>query len=130
MMSTASGFEPFDRGNVFYDRETWDAMFQESLKGDPAAADSLAWLLFRIVRELDERKKGRRRVVNTMKLGLEWVYPYTQAHKLSFQGFLYYVEGLLLPGDFPEELMKGVIERGEQQAREVYGEEGNGEESS
>jgi len=26
---------------------------------------------------------------------------------------------LLVPGDFPEELMKGVIERGEEQHREI-----------
>jgi len=116
-MSTASQFEPFDRDKVFYDRETWEAMFQESLTADPSVADSLAWLLYRIIRELDQRKRGR--VVNTLKLGVEWVYPFTRAHKLSFHGYLYYLEGLLVPGDFPEELMKGVIERGEEQHLEI-----------
>lgn len=28
-------------------------------------------------------------------------------------------EGFLVPGDFPEDLMKGVIERGEEEAREI-----------
>ena len=92
-------------------------MFQESLSANPCVADSLAWLLYRVIRELDQRNKGR--VINTLKLGVEWVYPFTQAHKLSFQGYLYYLEGLLVPGDFPEELMKSVIERGEEQAREM-----------
>ena len=116
-MSIASQFEPFDRDKVFYDRETWEAMFQESLQQNPCVADSLAWLLYRVIRELDQRKRGR--VVNTLKLGVEWIYPFTRAHKLSFQGYLYYLEGLLVPGDFPEELMNGVIERGEKEAREI-----------
>jgi len=116
-MSTAAQFEPFDRGKVFYDRETWEAMFQESLRADPSAADSLAWLLYRVIRELDQRKKER--VINTLKLGVEWIYPFTRAHRMSFQGYLYYLEGLLVPGDFPEGLMKGVIERGEEQHREI-----------
>ena len=92
-------------------------MFQESLSLNPCVADSLAWLLYRVIRELDQRKKGR--VINTLKLGVEWVYPFTQAHKLSFQGYLYYLEGLLVPGDFPEELMKGVVERGDEQATKI-----------
>jgi hypothetical protein len=116
-MSAASQFEPFDRDKVFYDRETWEAMFQDSLSADPSAADSLAWLLYRVIRELNQRKRGR--VINTLKLGVEWIYPFTRAHKLGFQGYLYYLEGLLIPGDFPEELMKGAIERGEQQHREI-----------
>src|SRR5215831_21339132 len=116
-MSTASQFEPFDKDRVFYDRETWEAMFHESLRADPSVADSLAWLLYRVIRELDERNRGR--VINTLKLGVEWIYPFTRAHKLSFQGYLYYLEGLLVPGDFPEEFMRGVIERGEEQAREI-----------
>jgi len=116
-MSTASQFEPFDRDKVFYDRERWEAMFQDSLRQNPCVADSLAWLLFRVIRELDQRKRGR--VINTLKLGVEWIYPFTRAYKMSFQGYLYYLEGLLVPGYFPEELMKGVIERGEEQAREI-----------
>jgi hypothetical protein len=116
-MSIASQFEPFDRDQVFYDRETWEAMFEDSLRASPGAADSLAWLLYRVIRELDQGKKGR--VVNTLKLGVEWIYVFTRAHKLSFQGYLYYLEGLLVPGDMPEELMKGVIERGEEQANEI-----------
>ena len=116
-MSMAAQFEPFDREKVFYDRETWEAMFQESLRADACVADSLAWLLYRVIRELDQRKKGR--VINTLKLGVEWIYPFTRAHRMSFQGYLYYLEGLLVPGDFPEELMKGVIERGEEQHREI-----------
>jgi hypothetical protein len=116
-MSITSQFEPFDRDKVFYDRETWEAMFEDSLRASPTAADSLAWLLYRVIRELDQGKKGR--VVNTLKLGVEWIYLFTRAHDLSFQGYLYYLEGLLVPGDMPEELMKGVIERGDEQAREI-----------
>ena len=68
-MNIASSFEPFDRRKVFYDQETWQAMFEEAVKDNPHLADQLAWLLYRVVREMAEGKKGRKRVVNTMKLG-------------------------------------------------------------
>jgi len=60
------GLIPHRRDKVFYDRETWEAMFQESLTADPSVADSLAWLLFRVIKELNQRKRGR--VINTLKL--------------------------------------------------------------
>jgi hypothetical protein len=124
-MSIASSFEPYDREKVFYDLETWQSMFEEAVKGNPDLADHLAWLLYRVIRELADRKKGRKRVVNTMKLGIEWLYQFTDAGKLSFDAFLYYLEGVLVPSDMPEEVMKGVIDRGEATATRISAEDAN-----
>ncbi|MGH9822421.1 MAG: hypothetical protein ACREDR_04120 [Blastocatellia bacterium] len=110
-MIIASGFEPFDRDNVFYDLETWDAIFSDTIKNNPDAAYSLARLLYKIIKNIAEGKKGIDRTVNTLKLGVEWIYPYTDAHKTSFQAFLFDLQGLMLSGDFPVELMKGAIDR-------------------
>jgi hypothetical protein len=96
---------------TFYDADNWQANFEEVLKGNPDLAHELAWLLHRIARELTEGKKGRKRVVNTMKLGVEWLYQFTDARKLSFQVFLLALEGRLTPSDKLEELLKGVIQR-------------------
>jgi hypothetical protein len=70
-----------------------------------------------------EGKKGRKRVVNTMKLGVEWLYQYTDARKPSFQAFLYHLEGLLVPSDMPEAAMTGVIERAEAAATRIRAED-------
>jgi hypothetical protein len=110
-MSVTSRFEPFDRESVFYDSETWEALFGEALKDKPDLADRIARLLFRVVRELEDTKSGRQRVTNTLKLGLECIYMFTDSHRLSFQGFLYHLEGLLVPGDTPEDMMKALILR-------------------
>ena len=110
-MIIASAFEPFDRDNVFYDLETWDAIFSDTIKNNPHAAYSLARLLYKIIKNIGEGKKGVDRTVNTLKLGVEWIYPYTDAHKTSFQAFLFDLEGLMLSGDVPVELMKGAIDR-------------------
>jgi hypothetical protein len=56
--------------------------------------DRLAWLVRSVIREMAEGKKGRKRVVNTMKLGVEWLYQHADARKLSFQALLFHLEGL------------------------------------
>jgi hypothetical protein len=96
-------------------------MFEEAVNGNPELADHLAWLLYRVVREMAEGKKGRERVVNTMKLGVEWVYGFTEARNVSFKAFLYHPEGVVVPSDMPEEVLKGVIERAEQKHKDIDG---------
>ncbi len=61
-------------------------------------------------------KKGRKRVINTVKPGVEWVYPYTDAHKVSFKAFLYYLEGMLLSPGSVEEILKQAIAQAEEHA--------------
>jgi hypothetical protein len=121
-MSIASSFEPFDREDVFYDLETWAGMFEPVVKDNPGAADSLALLLYKIIRVLSTGEGGAETVVNTLKLGVEWIYPFSAAHKMSFKLYLYYLECVLTPQDFPEDLLRGAIERAEAKAREIESE--------
>jgi hypothetical protein len=121
-MSVASTFEPFDRENVFYDLETWEGMFEPVVQDNPSAADSLALLLYKIIRVLSASDGGTETVINTLKLGVEWIYPFSAAHKVSFKLYLYYLECVLTPQDFPEELLKGAIERAEAKATEIASE--------
>jgi len=118
-MSVASTFEPFDREDVFYDLETWAGMFEPVVKDNPGAADSLALLLYKIIRVLSASDGGTETVINTLKLGVEWIYPFSAAHKVSFKLYLYYLECVLTPQDFPEELLQGAIERAEAKAAEI-----------
>jgi hypothetical protein len=120
-MSIASTFEPFDRENVFYDLETWAAMFETVVKDNPSAADSLALLIYKIIRVLSVGEGGieSETVINTLKLGVEWIYPFSTAHKMSFKLYIYYLECVLTPQDFPEELLRGAIERAEAKASEI-----------
>lgn len=120
-MSIASTFEPFDRENVFYDLETWASMFESIVKDNPSAADSLALLLYKIIRILSVGEGGieTETVINTLKLGVEWIYPFSAAHKKSFKLYLYYLECVLTPQDFPEDLLQGAIERAEAKVSEI-----------
>jgi hypothetical protein len=56
-----------------------------------------------------------------MKPGVEWLRQYTDEHKLSFNAFLSYLKGIMVPSDMPEEVMKGIIERAE--ANRIYAED-------
>lgn len=60
-----------------------------------------------------------------MKLGVEWLYQYTDACKLSFNAFLHRLEGLMVPSDMPQEVMRGVIERAEATAIRIDAEDTN-----
>jgi hypothetical protein len=121
-VSVASNFEPFDRENVFYDLETWQALFEGVAEGNPAVADSLAMVLFRVIRELSTRPEGVERTINTLKLGVEWLFQYTSAHEVSFKLFLYDLECVLVPSDSPKTLIGAAIERAEAAATRIYSE--------
>jgi hypothetical protein len=41
-MTTASSFEAFDREKVFYDRDNWQANFEQALQDNPDLASQLA----------------------------------------------------------------------------------------
>jgi len=110
-MTIASTFEPFDREKVFCNMATWEMMFGERLNDNPDLADSMAWLFFELIRELEKGKKGHRRVINTLKLGVEFVYAYTEICRLSYQAYLSEMEGRLAPEDVLRQILNGVIER-------------------
>jgi hypothetical protein len=113
----AESFEPFCRKKVFYDLETWQVMFEDSVKGNPRVADQMSWLLYRVIREMAKGKRGRKRVVNTMKLGVEWLYSYTEARNASFTAFLYHLEGMLLSPFSVEEILKPAIKEAKRHHR-------------
>jgi hypothetical protein len=96
-------------------------MFETVVKDNPSAADSLALLLYKIIRILSVGEGGieTETVINTLKLGVEWIYPFSAAHKKSFELYLYYLECVLTPQDFPEELLQGAIERAEAKVSKI-----------
>jgi len=103
--------ESFDLENVFCDRDDWDYLFPDTIKNDPAAADSLARLLYETLRSLREGTSGVERTVNTLRLGLACLYPYTTAGRMSFQAFLYDLESLTPTSELPAELLRRTAER-------------------
>jgi hypothetical protein len=107
----AESFDPFSRKKVFYDLETRQVMFEESVKDNPRVAEQLSRLLYRVIREMPKGKKGRERVANTMKLGVEYLYSYTEARNASFTAFLYYLEGMLLSPFCVEDILKPAIKQ-------------------
>ncbi|HYL98811.1 MAG TPA: hypothetical protein VEZ90_07630 [Blastocatellia bacterium] len=127
-MSITSSFYPYDKDNTFYDLETWQAMLGPLLEKNPEAADSLALAFYKVIRVMSEGPAGIVRALNTLKLAMEWIFPYTTTHNLSFKYFLYYVECMLTPRDYPESLLGGAIDRGEEGFRRAFEENDEPEE--
>ncbi|MGH9760937.1 MAG: hypothetical protein ACREDR_35025 [Blastocatellia bacterium] len=128
-MSITSNFYPYDKDNVFYDLETWESMLGPLLDKNPEGADSLALTLYKIVRVMSEGPAGIERTLNTLKLAMEWIFPYTTIHSLSFKYFRYYAECVLTPGDCPVSFLGGANERGEEGFRKAFEEDDEPEET-
>ena len=45
-----------------------------------------------------------------MKLGLEWIFPYTNTHSMSFTLFLFEAEGVLKEPDTLEKLLAAALD--------------------
>jgi hypothetical protein len=60
-----------------------------------------------IVRRSGEIEK----LCNNLKDGIEWVYPYTGAHRAAFNAYLMKPERMMAVEDNPEDLMNQAIER-------------------
>jgi hypothetical protein len=118
-VSITSQFEPYDRFNVIHNTEEWDHFIGVIVKGNREAADSLGMVLFELLRAMSEGPDGFLRSLNTVKLGLERLFPFTTTHKSSFMLFLYELEGLL--GELPAMPIAPLIERAEASARKVAG---------
>src|SRR5262245_32698080 len=97
-MSIAEKFNGFDRKKLLWPRDVWPDVFGDVVKDDPEFADGLAHLMFNL---LEPVIKGRSRgpgvrargseiekLCNTLKDGIEWVYPYTGAHRAAFKAYL------------------------------------------
>ena len=109
-MSAASTFHPFDRTNVFYNLQDWQSMLGEIVESNPAWADRLAQVMYETITALQERDRTQE-TIDTLKLGLEWIFSYTSTHALSFELFLYEAEGLLKETDCPDSLIGRALER-------------------
>ena len=135
-MSIATEYDGFDPNNVVVDRQDWENSFDNVLENSPQTADDLAHLLFYLLhaietamdgypdtrlegsadgladglpRELGEKLK---RVKNSLWEGIEYAYLYTGAHKLALKLYLLFMDGSLMDGDDPEELIGGAVQRG------------------
>ena len=124
-MSVTSTFEPYDRNNVFHDPEEWDHFLESVVNGNRDSADSLGLVLYKLLRVMSERPDGVQRTLNTLKLGMERLFSLTSTHNLSFTLFLYEMECLLTPDDWPRNLIGPVLDRAESSTREIFEDAGD-----
>ena len=123
-MNTASKFYPFDRTNVFYNLQDWQSMLGEIVESNPVAADSLGQVLYETISTLQESDRVLE-AINTLKLGLEWIFPYTSTHTLSFTLFLFEAEGVLKEPDTLETLLTAALDRAYAKAETLTTEQGS-----
>jgi len=125
-MSAASGFYPLDRTNVFYNLQDWQAMLGEIVESNAQWADSISQVLYKTISTLQEPDRVQE-TIDTLKLGLEWIFPYTITHRLSFTLFLLEAEGVLKESESLETLLNAAIERANEKASFETEETGSGE---
>jgi hypothetical protein len=70
-------------------------------------------------RELAQGKEGKGRLVNTIKLGVKWLYQYTELHSLSFNAYLWELEGILSPHDGPDHGLSEMAQQAEKKWQRV-----------
>ncbi|MGH9826493.1 MAG: hypothetical protein ACREDR_24965 [Blastocatellia bacterium] len=109
-MPLAAEFQGYDKTNTLWGRETWDALFGDAARSSRYIADSVALLLKDVLLSTIGGRKNIEKLRNTAQDGLEWVWPDTQEHELSFKAFLYSIEGIMIGGDEPIDLLKRAIE--------------------
>jgi len=73
-------------------------MLGEIVESNPEWADSIAQVLHKTMSTLQEADRVQE-TIDTLKLGLEWIFPYTSTHRLSFTLFLLEAEGVLKDSD-------------------------------
>ncbi|HKV40547.1 MAG TPA: hypothetical protein VJX67_15145 [Blastocatellia bacterium] len=116
-MSIASSFYPFDRENVVYAPEDWLELLGDFAERNPERAGAMALLFSEIIRAVRGGPAGIERGVNTLKVGLEHLFPLTREGELCFRLFLYQLEGFIGGNDWTPQLIGGAIERAEAQAK-------------
>jgi len=109
-MSAASKFYPFDRTNVFYNLQDWEAMLGKIVELNPEAADSISQVMFEIIATAQARGRVQE-TIDTVKLGLEWIFPYTRTHQLAFTLFLFDAEDGLRESGGLEALLAAALEK-------------------
>jgi hypothetical protein len=97
--------------NLLADDDTWTAILEPALCQDPAAVECLARLLLTIKKAIDSGAQGVIHASRTLSQGIEFIYPYTAAHKAALELYVLSLEGELRPEDEPLKLINAAIER-------------------
>ncbi len=97
--------------NLLADHKTWRAILEPALCQDPAAVKSLARLLFRLKKAIEDGPDGAKCAIKALSDGIEFIYPYTKTHQAALGLYLLSLEGNLQPQDEPLNLINAAIER-------------------
>ena len=110
-MSITSEFDRFERKKLLWPHQVWPDVFEDSLRNDPELASALAHLMFNMLEAAARGEKEIEKLRNTLKDGIEWIYPFTGAHKAAFKAYLLQLERKMAVEDNPETLMRQAIAR-------------------
>jgi len=88
----------------------WRARLGKIVESNPEWADSIAQVMYKTISTLQQADRVQE-TIDTLKLGLEWIFPYTSTHRLSSTLFLLEAEGVLKEPDTLETLLSAAIER-------------------
>jgi hypothetical protein len=105
----------YQSDDLLADDATWTAILEPDLCQDPAAIECLARLLFTIKKAIDSGGEGVIQASQTLSQGIEFIYPYTNAHKAALELYLLSLQGDLRPEDEPLQLINAAIARGKAQ---------------
>jgi hypothetical protein len=83
--------------NLLADDNTWSAILEPALCQDPAAVECLARLLLTIKKAIESGAEGVIQASQTLSHGIEFIYPYTNAHKAALELYVLSLEGELNP---------------------------------
>jgi len=106
-----------DSDNIAVDRETWEICFREVLEKSPELAERLARILFWLRDAVQNGPEGVAEASNSLTEGIEFAYLYTDAHRIAFKLFLFYIDGHLELPDEPKRLIGEAVARGAANAK-------------
>ena len=99
---------------MFINLETWEAMLQDLVEGNPEGAGCLSLVFYWMIRRLVEGGPAAiEPTINSVKIGLEWLFHHSSAHEACFKLFLYDLQEVLDTEDQPTNLIGAAIKRGE-----------------
>jgi hypothetical protein len=110
-MSIASNFNALDRRRLLWPHDVWPDVFKDALSDNPELASALAHLIFNMLEAAAKGEKEIEKLCNTLKDGIEWIYPFTGAHQAAFKAYILKLERKMAVEDDPEALMNRAIAR-------------------
>lgn len=114
-MSIAAKFSGFNRKRLLGPHEVWPDVFEDVVKDNPEFAEALAHLMFNMLEPVIKRPGDIEKLCNTLKDGIEWIYPCTGAPRAAFKAYLLKLERMMAIEDNPEDLMNQAIARATRQ---------------